>query len=577
MSSSPYSGAAFKRGVVHFFIGKAASALLSMGILFWLVRLLNVAEYGAYITMQAGMGLGLAITSFGLPWAAARYVPEFRLYANGKQLARLVWQIIALVSLFSVLGALLLYVAMPWLLAFLNLTQQLEVARLYLVVFVLEGLRLNIQDCIFDPLLQQGQSQISLIARNLALLLCLSAALAAQGTVHLHHVVLAEMAGSLLSVALALHGAFRYLRAHRDLHGKNGWQPANWPEMWLTARHMYFSYLVTLTYGPWVFVFLTQRFLGLEATALFGFLTNLYAQVYRYLPATLLFSLIRPKLVASYIGEGGMAQLARNANLAGKISLFILMPLLVCVWLTGSELVNLLSGGKFTQAGYYFACMLLGLIPLSQRQTLETVVVASGHGHLCVRCSALGILVLPLSYWLFESGQGLWSPVLAMITSQAIFNVTLIAAMTISTTYRPDAVGLFKLVTAALVGFVLSFLLKMAWTDSFQLRASDFVDLSENIQALVMKLIAQLNSVSVHGWLDLASTAALACGLFLLASCLFNPFRIDERMRLSRLLFSTDEGTEMKCKARQGSEINTMKLPPRAEAKLKRYNDRNIL
>ena len=103
------------------------------------------------------------------------------------------------------------------------------------VVFVLEGLRLNIQDCIFDPLLQQGQSQISLVARNLALLLCLSATLAAQGTVHLHHVVLAEMAGSFLSVALSLHGVFRYLRAHRDLHGKNGWQPANWSEMWLTA------------------------------------------------------------------------------------------------------------------------------------------------------------------------------------------------------------------------------------------------------------------------------------------------------------------------------------------------------
>jgi len=541
MSSSPYSGAAFKRGIAHFFIGKAASALLSIAILFWLVRLLNVAEYGAYVTMQAGMGLGLAITSFGLPWAAARYVPEFRLYANGKQLARLVWQIIALVSLFSVAGALLLYVAMPWLLAFLDLTQQTDVARLYLVVFVLEGLRLNIQDCIFDPLLQQGRSQISLVARNLALLLCLSIALAAQGTVQLHHVVLAEMAGSFLSVALALHGAFRYLRAHRDLPGKKGWQPANWPEMWLTARDMYFSYLVTLTYGPWVFVFLTQRFLGLEATALFGFLTNLYAQVYRYLPATLLFSLIRPKLVASYIGEGGMAQLTRNANLAGKISLFILMPLLVCVWLTGNELVNLLSGGKFTQAGYYFACMLLGLIPLSQRQTLETVVVASGHGHLCVRCSALGILVLPLAYWLFETGQGLWSPVLAMIASQIIFNVTLIVAMGFSTSYRPDAVGLFKLAAAALVGFVLSFLSKMAWTDSLQLHASNLIEFMESIQVLVAKLIAQQNSVPVHGWLDLVSTAALACSLFLLASILFKPFRVDERMRLSRLLLGTGE------------------------------------
>jgi len=546
MSSSPYSGVEFKRGIVHFFIGKATSALLAVGILFWLVRLLNVDEYGSYVTMQAGVGLGLAVMSFGLPWAAARYVPEFRLYANGKQLAKFVWQLIALISLFSVSGALLLYVVMPWLLNFLSLTQLTDVARLYLLVFVLEGLRLNIQDCILDPLLQQGRSQICLVARNLALLLCLSIVLAAQGKVHLHNVVLAEIAGSFLSVALSLQGAIRYLRAHRNLNGKDDWQPANWSEMWLTARHMYFSYLVTLIYSPWVFVFLTQRFLGLEATALFGFLTSLYAQIYRYLPATLLFSLIRPKLVASYIGEGGMAQLTRNANLVGKISLFVLMPLLVCVWLTGSELVDLLSGGKFTQAGYYFACMLLGLIPLSQRQTLETVVVASGYGHLCVRCSALGILVLPLAYWLFETGQELWSPILAMVISQIIFNITLIVAMGISTSYRPDVAGLFKLVIAALVGFVLSILAKMAWTDSFQLHASDLVELLDNAQVLVTKLKAQHISVPVHGWLDLVTTAALACSLFLLASFLFQPFRVDERIRLSRLVFKTNDSKTMK-------------------------------
>jgi hypothetical protein len=301
----------------------------------------------------------------------------------------------------------------------------------------------------------------------------------------------------------------------------------------------------------------------LETTALFGFLANLYAQIYRYLPATLLFSLIRPKLVASYIGEGGMAQLTRNANLAGKISLFILMPLLVCVWLTGNELVSLLSGGKFTQAGYYFGCMLLGLIPLSQRQTLETVVVASGHGHLCVRCSALGILVLPLAYWLFETGQGLWSPVLAMITSQAIFNVTLIVAMGTSTSYRPDAVGLFKLLTAALVGLMLSIFIKMAWTNSLQLHANEIVKSLENIQDLVSKFIAQQASVPVHGWLDLGITSALACSLFLLVSFLFKPFRVDERMRLSRLLFKTNED-------------KAMKLTLSAGAKLTRCNDRNI-
>lgn len=535
MSTSPYSGAAIKLSAMHFIVGKMASGLLNLGILLLLVRLLAVAEYGAYVTLQAGMVLAQAITSLGMLWVAARYLPEFRLYASGNRLRRFVWQIITLICLFLVIGALLLWVAMPWLLIPLKLTQQTGVAKLYLLVLVLEGSRLNIQACILEPLLQQGQAQLSQVVRNLALLLCL-VIVSLQGTVHLHHVVLAELTGALLGITLSLRGLVRHLRIFKNLPGKSGWQAPKWSEMWRTARHMYFSYLVTLTYGSSVFIFLTQRFLGVENTALFGFLLNLYEQISRYLPASLLFGLIRPKLIASYVGEGGMEQLTRNANLVGKMSLFVLMPLLVFAWLTGGELLSLLSGGKFTQSGYYLGGMLLMLIPLSQRQILETVVVASGRSHLCFWGSALGILVLPLAYWLFVSGQGLWSPIIAMVVGQVIFNGTLSIAMSLSTSYRPDIAGLFKMMAAALVGIMVGILAKMAWAGSLQLPVKGFTGFLENVQNLVAMLPAQQVAVPVQGWLGLAIMAAVAFSLFLFTSYFFKPFRAEERMRLNRLL-----------------------------------------
>ncbi len=501
MSVSPYTGAALKRSAVHFLAGKVASALLTLIILLWLVRLLTVEEYGAYVVLVAGMELALAITSLGLPWVAARYLPEFRLHASGKMLAHFVWQIIARIGLFLVAGALLLFLALPWLLLSLELAQYTNVARLYLLVLLLEGLGQHIRESALGPLLQQSQVQISLVARNLALLL-LVGVVALQGVVHLHHVVLAELAASALGTMLALRGLVRHLHAHRDLPGRDGWQPPSWPEMWRIARHMYFNYLVTLTYSPQVFVFLIQRYLGVEATALFGFLRSLYGQISRYLPATLLFSLIRPKLVVSYVGAGGMAELTRNANLAGKLSLFVLMPVLVFVWLAGGELLSLLSGGKFSQAGYYLAGLLLALIPFSQRQILETVAVTSGKSHLCLWGTSLGVLVLPLAYWLFEAGQGLWGVIIAIIISQMIFNATLIAALARTTTYRPDTIGFFKLAAAALAGFVL----------------------------------AQQLAIPTHGWSGLLIMAVLASGLFLLAAYFFKPFKVEERARLNRLL-----------------------------------------
>jgi len=535
MSVSPYSGAALKRSAGHFLIGKVASALLTLGILLWLVRLLAVAEYGAYVTLVAGAELALAVTSLGLPWVGARYLPEYRLHANGEQLARFVWQMLARICTFAITGALLLFVAMPRLLDFLALSGQLDVARLYLLVLMLEGLRRNVQECILEPLLQQGYAQFSQVLRNLGLLLFLGV-MAYQGAVHLPHVVLAELAGTLLGTASSLYGLVRHMRRQGDLSGKDGWQPPSWSEMWATARHMYASYLVTLTYSQQVFVFLTQRFLGVEATALFGFLLNLYGQICRYLPATLLFGLIRPKLMASYVGEGGMAQLTRNANLVGKVSLFVLMPLLVFTGLAGGELVSLLSGGKFTHAGYYLAGLLLVLIPFSQRLILETVAVASGHSRLCFWGSALGVLTLPFAYWLLSSGQGLWGPILAMIIGQMVFNTTLVAAMAYNTSYRPDSAGLFNMLAAAMFGLMLSVLARIVWLGPLQFQADSLHSGLENAHAFIASVITQHTQVSAQGWLELSVMGVFACVFFLLASYFINPFHKDERMRMRRLI-----------------------------------------
>ena len=501
MSASPYSRRALKRSAVHFLAGKGVSALLTLIILFWLVRLLSVEEYGAYVTFVAGMELTLAMSSLGLPWIAARYLPEFRLHASGKALRHFVWRLTARIALLLVTSSALLYIAMPWLLAHLELAQQTDVARLFLLVLLAEGLGRHIRENTLEPLLQQGQAQISLVARNMVLLFLLSIA-ALDGAVHLDHVVLAELAASLLGVMLAFYSLTTHLHKHRGLLKQDGWQPPSWPVMWHMARHMYFSRLVNLTYSPQSFVFLIQHYLGLEATALFGFLYRLYGQVSRYLPATLLFSLVRPKLVASYIGEGGMVSLTRNANLVGKLSLFVLMPILVFVWLSGGELLTVLSGGKFAHSGYYLAGLLMALILYSQRQILETMAVVSDKSHLCMWGASLGILVLPLTYLLLKYGLGLWGPIIAIIASEMIFNATVIVVMVRVTAYRPDTTGFYKLGAAALAGFLLS----------------------------------QQVAIPAYGWSRLIATGVLACGFFMLASYLFKPFRVEERASLNQLL-----------------------------------------
>lgn len=501
MNGEPYSGTALKRSAWHFLSGRAASAVLTFIILLWVVRLLPVAEYGAYVTLVAALELAIAISTMGLPWMASRYLPEYRLHASGAILIRYVRQLMTLLGSVMVLTALLLLVNLKWLLTTVDMSPYEDAARLYLLMLIAEGFGRHLRESALGPLLKQGIAQVSLVMRNLVLLLMLGLMSVAH-PVHLRDVVMAELMAATIAAAIALVGLTHYLRQHHDLKGESGWTEPAWPDMWHTARHMYFSQMITLAYSTQVFLILIRRYLGVEATAAFGFLRSLYEQVSRYLPATLLFSLIRPKLVASYVGQGGIEGLSRNANLAGKLSLFVLMPLVVFVGLGGQELIKLLAGGKFPHTEGYLFGLMLALIPFSQRQIVETVAVTSGLSQLCTVAATLGVLMLPLTYVLLEAGLGLWAPIIGMGAGNLLFNVVILIGIGRLMPYRPDMIGFTKLMLASLTTY----------------------------------LFARFIPVPGSGWSDLMSLAAFTLAIYLIASYLIRPFAQAERDRLNRHL-----------------------------------------
>lgn len=501
MSVPAYSGVALKRSAWHFLSGKVVSASLTFLTLLWVVRLLSVAEYGVYVTLVAGMESAAIIATLGLPWLAARYVPEFRLQATGAQLRRLVlsllsWQVAALAGLAGLLG-----LGLSALLTSANLAPYHSVAQFYLLVLLVEGIGRQTRESLLGALLLQGVAQVSLVARNLTFIVLLAVA-SLSGPVTLMDVVQAELAASALGTLLALGGLIRRLKETDSLPGKPGWRAPRLAVMWRTAGHMYFSHLLTLLYSPQIFLLLIQRYLGLEAAAVFGFMRTLYEQISRYLPATLLFGLVRPKLMASYVGGGGVDELSRNANMAGKLSLFVLMPLVTFSAVAGQVLICLLSGEKFPQTGLLFLGFMLVLIPYSQRKLLETVAVAAGLSHLCTRASASGLLMLPLMYGLLVAGLGLWAPVIALGIGYLIFNGLILAGIVHHTAYRPDTPGFYKLMLAALAGF-----LCVAWLPAIQ-----------------------------PVWIHLVVMAVSASVVFLMVAWLIKPFSEEERARLNRLL-----------------------------------------
>lgn len=461
MNSAPYSGAATRRSALHFLGGKAASGAITFVLLLWLVRVLPVHEYGVYVTLVAGVELGIPIAALGLYWKAARFIPEFRLNAPAARLIALAWRLWRMQALALAACSLVALVTMDTWLASLHLLAHREAALLMLALLLTEGMGRFTRECLLGPMLQQAAAQASLVSRGLVHLALLGLLVAA-GRLSLTSIMLAELLASSLALAVALGGLLRVLKGLASLPGRADWTEPDGKHMWRLALQMYLSHLLTLLYSPQAFTVVLQKSLGAEAVAVFGFLRTLHDQLARYLPASLLFSVIRPKLVASFVGGGGIRELAANANLVGKLSLFVLMPFVIAAAVEGQALVDMLSGGKFAQTGWLLLGFMVALLPYSQRQLLETVAVASGHSAWCLPAAASGVLMLPLMLGMLTLGLGLWAPVAALCLGHLLFNAIVVLGMARSEGYRADALGAAKLLLAAALAWLAAGLVSRA-------------------------------------------------------------------------------------------------------------------
>jgi O-antigen/teichoic acid export membrane protein len=498
--SAPYSRQALKQSAHQFITGKAVSAVLTIATLLWLVRVLRLEEYGVYASFTAAMELVLSVSALGLPWMAARYVPDFRLHAQGYRARRFIWSLFGIA--FALLAAVLylLFVGLRNCLVLLNLVEYERIASVYLLAILLEGTGRFVRDRLLGPLMQQVPLRLSQIVRQVMFLGLLILWTADDG-MSLLHVVYADVVGAAAGAIVALGGLSRHLVDVAKQQENMAWRPPTWRQMWRTGNHMYVARLITLLASPQTFVLLVQRFLGAEAAALFGFLRSLYDQITGYLPANLLFAVIQPKLVASYVGGGGATELARNANLAGKLSLFALMPMLSIAALSGDAIIALASGGKFPDTGLMFFALMLTLLPYSQRLLLETVAMAAGSSDVCVRAAFTALPAVAAAYGMILAGAGLWSVIVGLGLSYLFFNVIVLVQMRVRCGYRGDPASTFKLGLAAFAAYFVA-----------------------------------VGATGAHrAWATLVLDVLVVCAVYLLVAWLLKPFTDLERARLNAL------------------------------------------
>lgn len=413
-----------KKSLKHFILGKSLSLIVGFGFFLIIARALEIEEFGLYIILVALLEIIGLSSNFGCYFIAQRYIPELMQKKNYQSLKKLLFFLLVfrITTLVSVL--LLLFILLEPLLNYFSYSQYIWVFQVYLVVVFFENIS-RFVEMIFDSLLLQGYSQISILFRmSLRFIVVLALFLySVEAHISLQSLIFIEVAIGMLAffVVGALLMKFIYSLPKGVALNR---VKLDYVRYFDYARPGYVAQIIGLTYSAHTVKFVMLKMFGAVETALFGFASMLVAMLARYMPSFLLVGMIRPLFITAYNEKDDYRKLHRLTHIIVKINLLCILPIIIFLFVLSDETVLLLAGDKFENGGMYlflfsiFMCIQVFHVILSQLNMAH-----EGGGVLlkATFLSAFGVVLGLMLVGFFGS----YAIVLGIILSEVIFCLVL--------------------------------------------------------------------------------------------------------------------------------------------------------
>lgn len=412
-----YSLARAKRSLLHFGIGKAASAALGIVFLVLSVRILPTADYGAYVALIAFLELFYIVTGFGLSTIAQRYVAEFRMRAHPVHFRRFVGGLFTLRIVFAAFASGIVLAIAPFLLAAFELPLDRDAQWLVSILLVL-GSCTRYLDEIFPSLLQQAYTQGLFFLSNVLRATVLASAAFSGGTgFGFVDMLYLELGASLVAAVLGASLLVRYLKTDTQVGDHAVYSNQR---MWPVALRFYFVQLIGQTYGPNVIKLLLSRMLGIAQTAVFGFLQAIADMIRNYMPAYLLATWVRPLMVARYVERRDMREVSAMANVVTKLSIIGVTPFAAFFATHGDAFAGWISAGKYNEAAAVWTILMALVAMQSIHNVMSMVTVTVERASANVIATMACCLALPLAI-ILSPVYGLVGVASAMVLAECLW------------------------------------------------------------------------------------------------------------------------------------------------------------
>lgn len=469
MGEKVYGAARLRRAAIHFVTGRAVQALARAALILVIVRILPVADYGAYMLIIGLAEAVLLIASLGIVPVGQRYLPELVVRLKPAKVKRFVLFLLAAQTLVLIVLALATWAGWSALAKLMNLSATQTAATYWAPVLFLLIPCFRLLSEIQEALLEQGRAQIARALMPVGRIIGIGVYMAFDVTPGLAELLLLDIIVTIGCILLAYFNIFSTLG--QLAQGTAEDLPVR--DMLRFGWHMAGVNLLGSTMQPGVVRLVIANGLGVVETGVYAFLQSLERLVSRYLPGTLLRGLVRPVLVSRAHTEGGVTTMRAGASLLIKANLLMVVPGCLIAAVAGDEVVAAASGGKFTDAGFTLLMFLIVLLVSSQRQVIEMVAQITGQTAMLRATALIGPVTLA-AVWLVAP-HGLNIIILTLAIGSILSNLIRTSAVMRRTPgFRVEWSGMVRIVVAG-AGATLVGELALIFTHAFMASAAGLV------------------------------------------------------------------------------------------------------
>ena len=359
-----------RKSFIHFIFGRALTSILSFSYAILVVRELSIEDYATYTIMVGIAFLSIYLSGLGLHKTVPKYLSEIKQKNEHLNLKKLNFSltIIRIFSLFVFIFILNLFIAPIF--DALGLKYSLNLAIYFFCYVFLFGLSLHLMKTL-QVLLMQKEVSIGFSLEWTIKVLLLISILFYYEQLTLEQVFLLNLLPIFINITVCFYFQYSFIKK-LDYSSDNS-EILDIKNIYKFSLHNYFQTLAGFHVHDSVGRILAGLLASPVAVAALGFSYAVSAALKRYLPANLFIGLLEPVIMAKYSDSKSFTQVTLLTGTILKLNLFIVIPLIIWLGISGEDFINLASKDKFGEYSWVVAAMFFILALDNHRSILELI------------------------------------------------------------------------------------------------------------------------------------------------------------------------------------------------------------